>query len=158
MVLEYFEKDIVGECLNCSLSCSIWFNFCTMQVSIPRKDRGVKDAHTSPFRHMLLLKARCMRTLGIATFEVHPVNNTLHFRGYDTWEVGLLQTAMFPVVTSLYMIIDIPVFSGHSLASERDCQYYISWVSILRLVSDSWRQHYTRVNESRSLECALARK
>ena len=79
-----------------------------------------------------------MRTLGIGTFEVYPVNNTLHRRGYGTWEVGLVQTPMFPVVTSLYMIIDVLVFSGHnSLASERDCHYYISRISILRLRSDN---------------------
>ena len=84
MVLEYFEKDIVGQCLG----CSIWF--CITPVSMLRKDRGARILHTSP-----LFMARHKRTLGIATFMAYyAANYSLHFHGKDTWEVVLAQTAI----------------------------------------------------------------
>ena len=69
MVLEYFEKDIVGQCLG----CGIWL--CTTQVSMLCKDRGARNLRTSP-----LLIARYKRTLSFATYNAAKK---------DMWEVVL---------------------------------------------------------------------
>ena len=74
MVLEYFEKDIVGQCLG----CSIWF--CITPVSMLGKDRGARILHTSP-----LFMARYKRTLRIATFMAYyAAKYSLHCYGKDT--------------------------------------------------------------------------
>ena len=78
MELEYFEKDIVRQCLG----YSIWF--CTTQVSMPRKDRSARNVHTSP-----LPMARYKRTLVIATFMANAAKYSPHCRGKDMREVVL---------------------------------------------------------------------
>ena len=79
VVLEYFEKDIVGQ----YLGSRVWF--CTTPVSMLRKDCGARNLFTSP-----LLMARYQRTPGIATFiAYYAAKYSLHCHGKVMWEVIL---------------------------------------------------------------------